>query len=104
MTKTRTHTPTPWRVFTVFADPEIVTDHPTAHETQSIVQFKGQSNAKADAEFIVRACNTFDSMLAALTMQQMADWDPEAATRKGYFDEAKRLREAAIALANGGVS
>jgi len=44
-----THTPGPWRVFDLFTDLEIVTDRKTAHETESIVQFKGQPNAKSNA-------------------------------------------------------
>ncbi len=46
------HTPGPWRVFEAFVDPEIVTDHPTAHETESLVQFKGQRNAKGNARLM----------------------------------------------------
>ena len=40
---TEMHTPGPWRVFDAFKDLEIVTDRPTAHETQSLVQFKGRT-------------------------------------------------------------
>ena len=65
---TSKHTPTPWRVFTGFADPEIVSDKPTARETESIVQFKGQRNAVADAHFIVRACNSHAPLVAALDL------------------------------------
>ena len=43
------HTPGPWRVFDVLTNPEIVTDRPTAHETESIVRFDGQANARANA-------------------------------------------------------
>jgi hypothetical protein len=62
------HTQGPWRVFTAFVDAEIVTDRPTANETESIVQFKGQRNALANARFIVRACNAHDDMLEALEL------------------------------------
>ncbi len=61
-----THSPLPWRVLDTFTDVEIVTDRKTAHETESLVQFKGQRNAKADAAFIVRACNNHYQLLAAL--------------------------------------
>ena len=49
------HTPGPWRVFDVFTDIEVVTDRPTANETESIVQFRGQRNAKANARLIAAA-------------------------------------------------
>ena len=62
------HTQGPWRVFTAFVDAEIVTDRPTANETESIVQFKGQRNALANARFIVRACNAHGDMLEALEL------------------------------------
>jgi hypothetical protein len=52
---TTAHTPGPWRVFDVFTDIEIVTDCPTAHETESLVQFKGQRNAKANARLMAAA-------------------------------------------------
>ena len=45
---TMQHTPGPWRVFDAFKDLG-VTDRPTAHETENIVQFKGQANAAANA-------------------------------------------------------
>jgi hypothetical protein len=52
-------------------------------------------NAKANARLIAAA----PDMLAALEMQQMAEYDPEASRRKGYFDRARELRDAAIAKA-----
>ena len=60
------HTPSPWRVFDGFADIEIVADHPAANGVESLVQFKGQRNPRANAEFIVRACNTHHDVVAAL--------------------------------------
>jgi hypothetical protein len=35
-------------------------------------------------------------LLAALEMQEMAEADPEASRRKGYFDTAREMRRAAI--------
>ena len=61
-----THSPLPWRILDVLTEVEIVTDRNTAHETESLVQFKGQRNAKVDAAFIVRACNNHYQLLAAL--------------------------------------
>jgi hypothetical protein len=63
---TASHTATPGRVFDVLTDIEIVSDRPTANETESVVQFKGYRNARADAAFIVRACNSHHELLAAL--------------------------------------
>jgi hypothetical protein len=59
--------PTPglWRVFDAFTDVEIVTDHPTANETESIVQFRGQRNAPANARLIVRAVNSHEHFIRA---------------------------------------
>jgi hypothetical protein len=58
------HTPGPWRVFDVLTDVEIVTDRKDALETESIVQFKGQRNAKANARIMAAA----PEMLAALEL------------------------------------
>ncbi len=40
-------------------------------------------------------------MLAALEAQEMAEADPESGRRKGYFDNARELREAALAKVRG---
>ena len=37
-----------------------------------------------------------EEMFDALAAQEMAEYDPEAARRKGYFDRARALREAAL--------
>jgi hypothetical protein len=62
------HTPGPWRVFDVFKDLEIVSDRATAHETESIVQFKGQCNAKANARLMAAA----PQLLKALQTSEQA--------------------------------
>jgi hypothetical protein len=59
---TQRHTPGPWRVFDVFKDLEIVTDRPTAHETQSLVQFKGQDNAAANAQLMAASPEMLDAL------------------------------------------
>ena len=38
-------------------------------------------------------------LLEALEAQAMADADPEASTRKGYYEQARELRHAALKLA-----
>lgn len=43
-------------------------------------------------------------LLEALEAQEMAEWDPEAAQRKGYFDRARELRRASVAKAKGGAA
>jgi len=60
------HTPGPWRVFNLFTDLEIVTDRKTAHETESIVQFKGQRNAKANARLMDAAPTLLQALIEAL--------------------------------------
>ena len=45
---------------------EIVADDPAANDVESLVQFKGQRNARANAEFIVRACNAHHDVVATL--------------------------------------
>lgn len=48
-----------------------------------------------------RLCEAASAMLEALEAQEMAEHDPEAARRKGYFDHARDLRKAALAKARG---
>jgi hypothetical protein len=40
-------------------------------------------------------------MYEALCAQEMAEFDPEASSRKGYFINARKLRKAALAKARG---
>ncbi len=99
------HTPTPWRVFDVLTDIEIVTDQPTAAATISIVQFKGQRNAQADAAFIVRACNAHDVLFDAL--KDLVERERSEAADSGFSDdEMTWLEDArrAIAKAKGGAA
>ena len=97
MTMTQ-HTPGPWRVFTAFTDLEIVTDRPTAHETESIVQFKGQSNAKANARLIAAAPALLEGAEDLLGMLPSLAGD--YAICRELVEEAKELR-AAIKQAKG---
>jgi hypothetical protein len=60
------------------------------------------SCGEGPAMHLVKAGNCFDELLEALKYQEMADADPEASRRKGYYEEAARLRKAAIAKAEGG--
>jgi len=60
-----THTLGPWRVFDLFTGLEIVTDRKTAHETESIVQFKGQRNAKANARLMAAAPTLLQALIDA---------------------------------------
>ena len=45
---------------------------------------------------IRRKIDAAEAMFEALEAQEMAEFDPEAARRKGYFDRARALREAAL--------
>jgi hypothetical protein len=42
-----------------------------------------------------------EAMFEALCAQEMAEFDPEASSRKGYFDNALELRKDALAKARG---
>jgi hypothetical protein len=48
-----------------------------------------------------RLCDAAEAMFEALEAQEMAEFDPEASRRKGYFDNARALREAALKTARG---
>ena len=97
MTETQ-HTQGPWRVFAGFTDLEIVTDRLTAHATESIVQFKGQANAKANARLIAAAPQLLEGAEDLLGMlSSLAD---DYAICRELVEEAKELR-AAITQAKG---
>ena len=48
-----------------------------------------------------RLSDAAEAMFAALEAQEMAEFDPEASHRKGYFDHARILRKAALKTARG---
>lgn len=48
-----------------------------------------------------RLCDAAEAMFEALEAQEMAEFDPEASRRKGYFDNARALRETALKTARG---
>lgn len=48
-----------------------------------------------------RKIDAAQEMFDALEAQDMAECDPEAARRKGYFDHARALRKAALSKARG---
>jgi hypothetical protein len=50
----------------------------------------------------LRAMHAGPQLLEALEWQEMAEYDPDASRRKGYFDRAREHRRAAIALAKNG--
>jgi hypothetical protein len=91
------HTPGPWRVFDVFTDPEIVTDRPTANATESIVQFRGQPNARANARLMAAA----PTMLEALTLCEDALSDLARSDDGTPSISALHLARAAITAAGG---
>jgi hypothetical protein len=90
-----THTPAPWLAehFIVRAQDKFIV---------------ARTNATGDAEFIVRACNAYDDLLAALkecleqlTAYQERGWLGDAwRTRVGLLDDISCAR-AAIAKAEG---
>jgi hypothetical protein len=54
-----------------------------------------------EQERLARWIAATPDMLEALKYQEMADADPAASRRKGYYEAAARLRKAAIAKAEG---
>jgi hypothetical protein len=98
--QTPQHTKGPWRVFTAFTDLEIVTDRPTARETESLVQFKGQRNARADAQLMAAAPEFFEA-LAEQTEAAQAVIDAWA---EGDLAAAVRWLDASIATALAAVA
>jgi len=96
MTTTQ-HTAGPWRVFDAFTNPEIVTDRPTAFETESLVQFKGQKNAKANARLMAAAPELLDAL-------EELHFVTDSKTSGGSLEDARELAAKAIAKAKGGAA
>jgi hypothetical protein len=91
---TTTHTPGPWRTLDVFTDIEIVTDRATANETESLVQFKGQRNAKANARLMAAAPDLLDAL------EDLVARDRSEAAESGFTDdEMTWLEDARRAIA-----
>jgi hypothetical protein len=90
-------TPGPWRVCDAFTDLEIVTDH--AQEVESIVQFKGQRNARADATWIVRAVNSHEPLVHACRLLVEAYANGEATEHVDWGDVDRAYDAAQQALA-----
>jgi hypothetical protein len=90
-------TPGPWRVCDAFTDLEIVTDR--AHQIESIVQFKRQRNARADAAWIVCAVNSHDALLRAcgLLVQAYANGDASEHVDWDHVDRAYDAAQLALA-------
>lgn len=110
MTQATKHTPGPWRYnrdesglngYTVNA---LMPGHEDEYETlaeiavsedMTLTQEEAEGMADANARLIAAA----PELLEALEWQDMADADPAASRRKGYFDRARELRRAALAKA-----
>jgi hypothetical protein len=109
--KNRKHTPEPW-----YVQPS---DYPGGLlikpiPGQVVAQCDQVPEMEANARRIVAAVNACEGisteslekgvvreLLEALGAQEMAEWDAEASRRKGYFDRARELRRAALAVARG---
>jgi hypothetical protein len=105
------HTPEPWRIHRLNNGWPVITGD--AHDIADLrYNGKGLAHVEANARRIcaaVNACKGISTealeqgivaeLLEALQAQDMAEWDPEASHRKGYFDRARELRRAAIAQA-----
>ena len=92
------HTEGPWRVFDAFTNIEIVTDRPTAYETESLVQFKGQRNAKANARLMAAAPDLLDALRDVVARDEA-----EAAQCGFERDEMTWLEDARRVIAKAGL-
>jgi hypothetical protein len=90
------HTPGPWRVFDVFTDVEIVTDSSTAAATESLVQFKGQRNARANARLMAAAPELLEHLQALIDKADDLTAAIEGTTDQ-FEDEVSALTDAASA-------
>jgi hypothetical protein len=90
-------TPGPWRVCDAFTDLEIVTDR--GQKVESIVQFKGQRNARADAAWIVRAVNSHEALVRACRLLVEAYNNSEASEHVDWNDVDLAYDAALSALA-----
>jgi hypothetical protein len=56
---------------------------------------------RTGGEALRRKIDAAEAMFDALEAQEMAEFDPQASRRKGYFDRARALRQAALGKARG---
>jgi hypothetical protein len=94
--KAGTHTAGPWTTWRDF-DEEGPADRTVIGKDGEPLFCSCLGTAPADITLATAA----PDLLAALEYQDMADADPQASRRKGYFDSARELRAAAIAKARG---
>jgi hypothetical protein len=72
-----------------------VTDRPTAHETQSLVQFKGQANAVANARMMALAPEMFDALeLCEDALAELLRLDDGTCSTSGLFAAREALAKA----------
>lgn len=93
------HTPEEWHIeeTTTDGDIRIVDVQGVTIATVWCQPLDPEEWSQANARLIAAA----PEMLDALKAQEMADADPEASRRKGYFDRALDMRRAALANAEG---
>lgn len=60
-----------------------------------------ERKAREIAAHIIRCVNTHEVIVEALRADQMAYADPAVGRRKGYYERAQDLREAALAKLDG---
>ncbi len=106
-----THTPGPWHTEPLPRDhgasiaicsrqQQVLAIIPPFHDAEDTATAGHDPHDIANGELMAAA----PEMLEALEAQEMAEWDPETARRKGYFDRARELRRAALARAKGGAA
>lgn len=105
------HTPTPWSIGITNNGADHINVWMGIVHVASVMKFvpTGES-AEANAEFIVRACNSHDELVEALEAQEAAEkWIAENDETDPFFEPtytnmleaARMLRKAAIAKATG---
>ncbi len=95
-----THTPGPWSYeYTPYISQD--GEEIPAFQIHGIAKISetNESRPQEEQEANARLIAAAPDLLAALEAQAMAEADPEASERKGYFDRARDLRRAALANA-----
>lgn len=99
MTDTSKHTGAPWRAqIAERSDGEVTVAHITSADGIAIAQMAMHDNVRANAAFIVRACNAHEELVKALRAANEKLWKEGFTTA----DETIAQIEAALSKAGGG--
>ena len=102
------HTPVPWKLYSVGNTVSVHYGDGPAGGDDCIVHWTGFDGSnvslakrKANAKFIVRACNSHDKLLAALESIMALEPSPDMPDRNQGIAEAQYYARAALAAAKG---